>query len=191
MNYKAKMDEILEKNMTEKGFKLWVGISKILPNAWDRPTSSTGKFHKKLDGSVPDISEHTYEMLYALVKLFRMFDYQPKTTDGDTLLLAIAFHDSLKYGQFGSRKHTDGRHDRDAADMIAFNKETFRKLLTEEQYNMLEEGIRFHSGRWSTDVHNQSSFDWKEYKSSTLIIHTLDMLSTADCLKTDIREVNK
>lgn len=188
MNYKQKMDEILEKNMTEKGFKLWKGVNKILPDAWNRPTSSTRKYHKKLNGDVPDIAEHTYEMLYALLKLFRMFNYQPKTTDGDVLLLAIAFHDSLKYGQFGSRKHTDGRHDKEAADMIASNKETFKKLLNEEQFNMLEEGIRFHSGRWSTDVHNQSSFDWNDYKPTTFLTHILDMLSSADIIQTDIRK---
>jgi len=188
MNYKQRMDELLEKNMTEKGFKLWKGVNRILPDAWDRPTSSTRKYHKKLNGDVPDIAEHTYEMLYALVKLFRMFDYKPKTTDADSLLLAIAFHDSLKYGQWGSRKHTDGRHDQEAADMIASNMETFRKLLDEEQYNMLEEGVRFHSGRWSTDVPHQSSFDWNDYKPQTFMVHILDMLSSADCLQTDIRK---
>jgi len=152
MNYKQKMDEILEKNMTEKGFKLWRGINKILPDAWNRPTSSTGKYHKKLNGSVPDIAEHSYEMLFSVVKLIRMFNYKPKTTDADTLLLAIAFHDSLKYGRFASRKHTDSRHDQEAADMIKSNEETFRKLLSEEQFNILESSVRFHSGRWSTDV---------------------------------------
>ena len=187
MNYKQKMDEILEKNMTEKGFKLWRGINKILPDAWERPVASTLKYHKKLDGSVGDIAEHTYEMLYALVKLFRMFNYVPKTTDADTLLLAIAFHDSLKYGNFGSRKHTDGQHDKNAADMIFSNKETFRKLLSEDQFNILENSVRFHSGRWSTDVGNQSSFDWKDYDYRVFLVHTLDMLSSADCLQTDIR----
>jgi len=188
MNYKQKMDEILEKNMTEKGFKLWIGINKILPDAWSRPTASTLKYHRKIDGRVPDIAEHTYEMLYALVKLFRMFNYKPKTADTDALLFAVSFHDSLKYGQFGSRKHTDGQHDKNAADMIASNKETFRKLLSEDQFNILEEGIRFHSGRWSTDVYNQSSFDWNDYKPETFMVHILDMLSSADIIQTDIRK---
>lgn len=187
MNYKQKMDEILEKNMSEKGFKLWKGINKILPDAWELPVSSTKKYHKKSDGRVGNIAEHTYEMLFSVVKLLRMFNYKPKTTDADTLLLAIAFHDSLKYGQFANRKHTDGKHDKEAADMISSNKETFRKLLSEEQFNILEEGVRFHSGRWSTDVPNQSTFDWNDYRPSTFFIHLLDMLSTADCLQTDIR----
>jgi len=186
MNYKQKMNEILEKNLTESGFKLWIGINKILPDIWNRPSASTLKYHKKIDGRVPDIAEHTYEMLYALVKLLRMFNYKSKTADADSLLLAVAFHDALKYGKFGSRRHTDQRHDKEAADVIASNEETFRKILSEEQFKVLEEGIRYHSGRWSTDVANRNSFDWNDYKSSTLIIHTLDMLSTADCLKTDI-----
>ena len=53
MNYKEKVVELLEKNMTEKGFKLWIGINNILPDIWDKPTASTLKYHKKLNGEVP------------------------------------------------------------------------------------------------------------------------------------------
>ncbi len=186
MNYKNKILELLESNLTERGLKLWKGIDSILPDIWDRPTSSTGKYHQKSDGRVPDVAEHTYEMLYGATKLLRMFNFEPKTSNTDMLLTALVLHDSLKYGKFGSRKHTDYEHDKNAADMVKSNKETFRKLLEEDQFCAMEEAIRFHSGRWSTDVRNQSVFDWNDYQPATFFAHILDMLSTADCLKTDV-----
>ena len=190
MNYKEKVIEILENNMSERGFKLWKGIDSILPDIWNKPTSSTGKYHKKLDGDVPDIAEHVYQMLYAAQKLLRMFDINPMTPDCDKILMAVALHDALKYGNLGTRKHTDKEHDRLSADMIASNEGTFKKLLNEEQYNTLEEAVRFHSGRWSTDVPKNEYFDWSTAKlrPETFFVHMLDMLSTADLIQTDVRE---
>lgn len=119
-----------------------------------------------------------------------MFDIFPKTPDADKLLMAVALHDALKYGNLGTRKHTDTVHDKQAADMIASNEDTFRKLLSEEQYFTLEEAVRFHSGRWSTDVPKNERFDWStaELRSETFFVHMLDMLSTADLIQTDVRE---
>jgi hypothetical protein len=188
MNFKEKVEEILEKNMTERGFKLWQGINKRMPDTWDRPTSSTGKYHKTLNGTIPVQAEHVYHMLYSTVKLFRMFDVKEKTTDADKLLFAIALHDSLKYGNLGTRKHTDGHHDKNAADLVCSNKETFLKLFNEDQFNIIEEAIRFHSGRWSTDVSKNKAFTFKDYNPETFFIHILDMMSTADLIQTDVRE---
>ena len=185
MDYYIKIVKILENSMTERGFRLWEEIDKILPTIWKLPTSSTRKHHRKSDGRVPDIAEHTYEMLYSFIKIMRMFDYKSKTTDADTILLTIALHDSLKYGQCGTQKHTDGKHDYTAGNMIKGNKDTFEKLLNPDQYNILEEGVRYHSGQWSTDVGNIKAFNWIDYKPTTLFVHILDMLSSQDLLKTD------
>ncbi len=187
-HYKERVVELLEKNMTEKGFKLWKGVDSILPDIWSKPTSSTGKYHKKIDGGVPDIAEHVYHMLYAGMKLFKMFDINSKTSDGDKMLFAIALHDSLKYGKMGTRKHTDYSHDKEAADMISSNEDTFKKLLDDEQFQVLTEAVRFHSGRWSTDVPKNKEFDWKEYNPETFFAHILDMLSTLDLIQTDVRD---
>lgn len=188
MDYKAKIFEILKSNMTEKGLLLFRGITQILPDTWNRPTSSTGKYHKKQNGNVPTQAEHTYHMLYSAVKVFRMFNIKSNTSDADKMLLGIALHDTLKYGQLGTRKHTDGQHDKNAADIIAQNKNTFLKILTEEQFFVLEEMIRFHSGQWSTDVNKSQKFSFKDYNPETMFIHTLDMMSTADLIQTDVRD---
>lgn len=188
MNYKGKIIELLKKNMTEKAFALWEGIDKILPDTWEKATSSTGKYHKKLNGEIPNQSEHIYQLLYATVKLFRMFDIKKCTSDADKLLFAVVLHDSMKYGNMGTRKHTDYEHDKNAADMVASNMTTFLKIMDEEQFLIMEEAIRFHSGRWSTDVPKDKEFDFKDYGPETFFIHMLDMMSTADLIQTDVRD---
>jgi hypothetical protein len=186
VNYKEKIINILQKNLTEKGFKLWNGINKILPDIWNKPTSSTGKYHKKLNGEIPTQAEHVYEMLYSAIKVIRLFNIELNTIETDKILLAIALHDSLKYGELGNRKFADNGHDRDAANMIAENKGTFLKIFTEEQYKVLEESVRFHSGKWSTECSKDPNFTFKNFNPETMFVHVLDMLSSEDCLKTDI-----
>lgn len=188
MNYKDRMINILKENMTERGFKLWKGIISIIPNLWNKPSASTGKYHRKHNGEVPSISEHTYHLVYSTVKLFRMFDIHPNTPDADKLLFAASLHDSLKYGILGTRLHTSRTHDKDAADMVSENKNNFEKIMSEEQFFIMEEAIRFHSGRWSTDVLRNENFNFKNYNPETLFIHMLDMMSTADLIQTDVRD---
>jgi hypothetical protein len=186
-HYKERIVELLETNMTEKGFKLWKGIDKMLPDIWSKLVASTKKYHRKENGEVPDIAEHVYHMIYAATKIIRLFDIKPKTTDSDKIFFALALHDALKYGNLGTRKYCDNLHDKEAADMIASNESTFRKILDSEQFQVLEESVRFHSGQWSTDVRNKK-FNWREYNPETLFIHILDMLSTQDLIQTDVRE---
>ena len=187
MNFKKRIIKLLEDNMTERGFVMWQGINAILPDTWNNLTSSTGKYHKKMNGDVPTQAEHAYHMLYSTVKLFRMFNINKKTADADKLLFAMVLHDSLKYGELGNRKHTERRHDRMAADMVSQNKSAFEKILSEEQFFVMEEAIRFHSGQWSSDV-DMNSFSFKDYNPETMFIHVLDMMSTADLIQTDVRD---
>jgi hypothetical protein len=186
--FKEKIEKLLEENMTEKAFKLWKGIDGMLPDIWNKPTSSTGKWHRKLNGEVPDNAEHVYSLLYAATKVMRLFNYEPKTSDCDALLFAISLHDSLKYGKLGTRKHTDNKHDKAAADMVCENKEIFLKILSQEQFEMMEEAIRFHTGQWSTDVKYSGPFSFSNYKPQTLFLHMLDMMNTNDLIQTDVRD---
>jgi len=188
MSFKQKVTELLEENLTEKAFKLWQAIDKRLPNIWDYPTSSTGKYHRKINGEVPNQSEHVYHLLYSISKLLRMFNINKKTADADKLLLAAVLHDSLKYGNLGTRKYVDNSHDKTSADMISQNKNTFLKIMDEEQFYIMEEAIRFHAGRWSTDVPKNKKFSFKDYNPETFFIHILDMMSTHDLIQTDVRE---
>lgn len=175
-----KIEIILKKNLSEKGFELWLKLKERIPNIWSKPTSSTLKYHKKNDenGRVPSVAEHSWEMLYAAEKIIDMFN---KNVNKDVVFLSIILHDSFKYGLDGSTPHTENRHDKIIGDTIRDNKRLFLKLLSENDVSLLEEIVRFHSGRWSTDSSQNFSFD--NHKPEVLFIHTLDMLSSKNLIK--------
>ena len=182
MNYEEKLIDFLKSNMTELGFRLWNAINNRLPSVWEKLSSSSKKYHRKAEGYVPSIAEHTYEMLFAASKLIKMFNINPRTQEADVIYYSIAFHDSLKYGVDGNLDHTISEHDKLAGDMIATNIETFKKVLTEVQVKLLEDSVRYHSGQWSTDAKG-TNFNFKDRDPIAMFIHMLDMLSTVDLIK--------
>ena len=184
--YKTAIKELLEKCLSKRAFDLWNQLNGLFPNIWDLPTSSTGKYHQKKDGRVPSCAEHVYEMLYAASQLVRMFNINKKTPDCDMVLLAVVWHDAFKYGKFGTAKHTDKQHDRIMGDVISENESALKEIFNDDQIKILELMIRFHSGRWSSNHDDVNKFDFNEFPQYILFIHMLDMLSTADCLKTNI-----
>lgn len=180
---RKEIEEILIDNMTDNGYKFWKAIEAKTPTVWHRPSSSTGKYHKKHDGSVQTVGEHTEEMVYACSKAMRSFNVFPKTPEADVLFLAVLCHDLFKFG-IGDplyKKHTEKKHDKIIGNTILANKDKFLKILNESQIRKLEEMTRYHSGRWSTDA--PKNFDFKNYHPETLFVHLLDMLSTNNCLK--------
>jgi len=183
MNYEEKINELLKENMTERGFEFWKALNSKIPSVWEKSTSSTKKYHKRKDGSIPNVGEHTYEMANATSKIMRMFDVEKNTTDSDLILLGVVMHDIIKYGHNNERNHTHREHDKMIADRITEKRDTYLKLFSEEQVEILTEMVRYHSGRWSADVDNMDEFDFKNYHPYVLFLHTLDMLSAADCLK--------
>jgi hypothetical protein len=185
MSFKEKIDEILKEDLTENAFKLWIGINSQVPDIWKKPTSSTGKYHKKDNGAVPSIGEHTFEMLHSAKKIISMFGAEKKSGYLDSLMLSVALHDILKYGSNGTRKHTINDHDKLIADEILGNPKIFLKIMNEDEFNNLVDCLRFHSGRWSTDS-NIKNFKFSDRCSEAMFIHMLDMLSTKDCLKTPL-----
>ncbi len=183
--YEKAITDLLEKHLRKRAFDLWKQLNSLFPNIWELPTSSTGKYHQKKDGRVPSCAEHVYEMLYAAAKLLRAFNINKKTAECDMVLLGVVWHDALKYGQYGTMKHTDYHHDKNMGDVVAENESSLLEIFTAEQVKTLEMMIRFHSGRWSTNHENTDEIDFSEFPQYVLFIHMLDMLSTADCLKTD------
>lgn len=181
-NYEEKMNELLEENLTKIGYSFWCNIKEKIPSVWDRPSSSTGKYHRKENNYVPNIAEHTYEMLFSCIKLWSIFDIKSKTSDGDTLLLAIALHDSFKYGENPeNRKHTVNNHDKIIADKLRNITSFLLKFLSEDQVDQLEDSVRFHSGRWSKDA--TKDFYLGDYHPYVAFVHFLDMISTKDLIK--------
>lgn len=183
MDYTQAMVDLAQHHMTPEGFDLLMKIEGRLPDIWERPSSSTGKYHKKADGSVPSIAHHTYEMLYAACKIIRMFGGKLKSTQNDAIIMSVILHDIQKYGPKGNMPHTNNYHDRSMADLLLKNIKVLTKYFTKEEAMVVIEGVRYHSGRWSKSVENMHKFDFADYPPIVMFTHMLDMLSTADCLQ--------
>jgi 23S rRNA maturation-related 3'-5' exoribonuclease YhaM len=179
MTYMEKIDSLLEENLTEISFQLWKVLKEKIPYIWDRLSSSTGKYHRRKDGRVPSVGEHTWEMLIACIKLLSVFNVTSKTLDSDVLLFSVVLHDSWKYGIDNplDRQYTDSTHDRLAANMIEKNKSVFLRVFSEDQFYLLEKCIRHHSGRWSSD-----STNIEDLQPEVFFVHILDMMSTNNLL---------
>jgi len=182
MNYE-KMNTLLSAHMTEEGFKFWLAINKKIISPWEKPASSGGKYHNKKGGYVPSIAEHTYEMLYAASKNYAQFGINKSTKDADLLLLAIGLHDGLKYGPENEKKHTVSDHDTLMANRVESARESFKKIFSDEQIDILVQAIRFHTGKWSHEA--TKDFSFKDLHPYVLYVHSLDMLSSRNCLKTE------
>jgi len=184
--YVEKIDSLLRKNLSIRGFKLWEVIKEKIPDIWSRPTSSTGKYHKKIDedNRTPSIAEHTYEIMYAADKIVDLLN----GCNRDLIFLSIVLHDSFKYGLTGSNPHTENKHDRIIGDTVRDNKGIFLKIFNENEVVLLEEIVRFHSGRWSTDS-NIKTFSFNNFNQEVMFLHILDMLSAKNVIK--IVEENK
>jgi hypothetical protein len=157
--------------MTSEGFKFWkTVIEPKVPDVWGRLSSSTKKYHRRPDGGVDTIEEHTYTMLYAFVKTMKMFRIKPKTQKADMMLFAITLHDVLKYGT-------------NPVQAIKANRKKFLEIFTESQVDQLEDITRTHAGIWSSDVGKGFTLD--AMSPEALVVHTLDMLSTQGLLRSE------
>jgi len=183
MDYGQAIIDLAQYHMTPEGFKLLLLIEDKMPNIWNKSSSSSMKYHKKADGSVPTIAHHTYEMLYAGTKIIRMFGGKLKSKQNDAIIMSIILHDIQKYGAKGTNPHTTPNHDKTMADLLEKNKKTLMKHFSEEDARVVILGVRYHSGRWSKSVLNMNAFDFADYHPIVMFTHILDMLSTQDCLK--------
>lgn len=183
MDYVEAMMVLSQHHMTPEGYDLLLKIEDKMPDIWDRPSSSTGKYHQKADGKVPSIAHHTYEMLFAGTKIIRMFGGTLKSTQNDAYIMAIILHDIQKYGKKGTQPHTSKTHDKDMANLLEKNRKTLLKHFSVSEMENMIGGVRYHSGRWSPDVPYINEFDFADYPPIVMFVHMLDMMSTADVLK--------
>lgn len=177
--YLQKVNDILKKNISEKAFELWIGLNEKMSNrCWEKATSSTGKYHRKEDGRVPSVIEHTYELLYVADKIISMFEGM---FSKDIIFLSIALHDSFKYGFVKSCKHTEKKHDQIIGNMVKRNEKIFLQVFNQNDLILLEETTRFHTGKWSTDA--PKDFNYSNYNPLVLFLSTLDMMSSKNLIK--------
>lgn len=170
--------KLLKEHLSKEVYAVWEELDSKTPDIWSLPTSSSGKYHQKEDGSVPTNEEHTYEMLNAFVKIKSAF----RKSEREVILMAIVLHDCLKYGHEVGR-HTVRDHDLLAAEFTREHEERLLTVFEDDQINVLAEAVLMHSGRWSSLFTSDREFSFYDYPKEVLIVHMLDMMSTANVLK--------
>jgi 23S rRNA maturation-related 3'-5' exoribonuclease YhaM len=175
-----KIDRLLEKNLKEDTFKFWLKLKERISNScWDKPASSTGKYHQKEEGRIPSVSEHTYEMLYAAIKISSMFE---GLVNKELIFLSIVLHDAYKYGLVKSCQFTEERHGEIIAETIEKNRKIYKSILTEKEITLLENAVKYHDGKFSP-IAKKDSFDRSFLTPETMFLHTLDMMSSRNLIK--------
>ncbi len=110
---------------------------------WDKPASSTGKYHKEDENGVDGQVIHTLRVCVVAEHLVRMADLND--FERDILISAASLHDICKYGVDGNSDHTLSEHPRLVKSLWEKNLLVLPKCEYDTQ---IIETILQHSGRW-------------------------------------------
>lgn len=193
---------LCKQNMTEEGFDILCEIEDQITPVWDRPSSSTGKYHKRSDGSVSTIGHHTYEMMYAGMKTMRQLEIEKNTIRCDVLCIAIHAHDMNKYGivpglHTATNRSKDGNHSKQAVAVLQSNSRlrdylfhsiaTWPPAVEESLWFSLLRAVGFHNGIWEKEIMDGELEHMSNLNHPLVVfVHTLDMLSAAGVLRSDL-----
>ena len=166
-------------NMTEKGYQILDEILADVPPIWDKPASSSGRFHHG-----ESVGEHTYAMLDAGLKIMSMYGYAKDTTGADVICMAVVLHDCRKYGEHGTSKHTVSHHDYLAGELVRVYFGELSEHLGVKMALELFHALTFHSGRWSYELEGDKDTSVLDHRL-THLLHTVDMLESRGCLKNE------
>lgn len=143
-------------------------LDRIPAPVWDRPSSSSGKYHPPSSQGHRGLYRHTQAVVVIAVKLTEV--YGLTTDDTDIVIAAAILHDGLKYSLIPG-KHTTKTHPEDMAKFVSliakktnFNSEFTSKLVS---------GISRHMGRWSQD---KPQFPG-QFTSIEQIVHLADVIA--------------
>lgn len=149
-----------------------------VPFVLDRPSSSTLKYHKKEDGSVPSIMAHTLEVMSGIDSMKRSILKTHSPRDYGLLMAAAAMHDGTKYGLPPGR-FTTSNHDQTAAKVCLNITKNYQEGLSAQDETALFCMIAYHNGPWSKKI----SLPYYQYAYPWVLIHVFDMASAANRLK--------
>lgn len=178
-----KIDEFLRINLTDaRYYNFWQQFTSQFPLAFDRPSSSSGKYHQNSSGHVDSLEEHTLELMHFVDKMARIFGDSKQEQFYDMLLLAAALHDCQKYSHDNSLPHTVKDHGVITANMIERDGE--KMGLMPYEVETLVGLVKWHDGRWSQASTNMG-FKPIVFTQLQLFLHIADYASSRRILRFD------
>lgn len=178
--YSARIDEFLKEKLEDRYYAFWQQFTSQFPLPFNRPSSSSGKYHLNTAGTVDNLEEHTMELMQFVDRLARTFGDSREEQFYDIVLLAAALHDIQKYGENNSLKHTTAEHGAITAKAVLNKGEEYG--LTADETKMLSDLILYHDGRWNS---RNPGFKPIPFTQLQLFIHIADMASSRRILKFD------
>jgi HD superfamily phosphohydrolase YqeK len=144
-----------------------MGMMSHAPQAfWDRPSSSTGKYHKDDENGEYGQVIHTLRVIAIAEHLVRMADLSD--IERDVLISAASLHDICKYGVEGQSDHTMSEHPQLVKNLWEKN----LVILPKCDYDHQVIGtILQHSGRWGSSPRPPSTELGK-------LLHIADFISS-------------
>lgn len=152
-------------------------LHKIPPCFWDKPSSSTGKYHPRQSNGKGGLVRHSRATVLFAETFARAFDMNREDTD--CIIASAILHDCVKYG-LTCGAYTTKTHDKDGADFIYVNGQSYiaegkDAAFTSETLLSIIRPIAHHMGRWTE--HSKKKKFPEEYSPAELIIHLADMAS--------------
>jgi HD superfamily phosphohydrolase YqeK len=132
-------------SIRDNSIRSWtMGFMSRAPQAfWDKPASSTGKYHKADENGVDGQVIHTLRVCAIAEHLVRMADLSE--IERDILISAATLHDICKYGIEGQSEHTLSEH----PQLVKSLWEKNLLVLPKCEYDVqIIDTILQHSGRW-------------------------------------------
>lgn len=154
---------------------------------WEKPSSSTGKYHPKQSLGFGGLVNHIRSCVYFAQVFIRAYTQEPyilrnspkddrmlTKRQADHIIAAVLLHDVLKYG-IDEQKHTTKNHDKDGATFV--RTVAAHVELPKEDMLAIAYPVLYHMGQWShKSVPYKSIVD---YTIPEMIVHLADMTSAA------------
>jgi hypothetical protein len=177
-----KVDSFLKERIDPRYYLFWEQFIAQFPLPFDKPSSSSGKYHLNTAGTVDSLEEHTLDLLRFVDKLVSVFGDTKEEQHYDLLLLAAGLHDVNKYGNMNERRHTTKEHGVITANLVKERGIDFG--LNDYEIETLYGLIAMHDGRWSTANPN-TGYKPITFTQLQLFLHVADMASSRRILKFD------
>ncbi len=143
---------------------------------WDRPASSTGKYHKEDENGAEGQVVHTLRVLAVSEHMVRMVDLND--LERDILISAASLHDICKYGVEGKSDHTLSEHPQLVKSFWEKNMLILPKCECDSQ---IIDTVLQHSGRWGGLPHPPPTKLGK-------LLHIADFISSKNNIYVDLNK---
>lgn len=154
-----------------KDFTVFV-LGKIDDTVWEKPSSSTGKYHPPQSLGFEGLLRHTKAVCTIAKKLCDVYDLNE--TECDVVFSACILHDCLKYG-LPTGSNTDKNHAEIAAKFIEILSRNKPNTQEEsEQISAIVQAVKKHYGKWTT----YTTLDFPEdFGKIEQVVHLADVVS--------------